>query len=166
MKIKTKFFGEIYISESEVILFPFGIYGFEESNRFILLHDEDDESGIFMWLQSIDDENLCFIVMEPEIIDAEYSPKLPEDILRKIGAETKEDIRYIAMSVIRQDIKKFTVNLLSPIVINPKKKVALQVVLDPSEPQNSKYKTKHDLFSMIAASSDKSEELQEAIDVN
>lgn len=158
MKIKTKFFGEIDIAENEVILFPFGVYGFEESNRFILIHDEDDENGMFMWLQSVDNEGLCFIVMEPGIIDSDYSPKLPDEILKKVGAEIAEDIRYVVMSVIRQDIKKSTVNLLSPIIINPKKKIALQVVLDPSEPQNSKYKTKHDLFSMLTANSSNSGE--------
>ena len=149
MKIRTKFFDEIEIDEAEVILFPFGVYGFEEYNRFILIHDEDDENGIFMWLQAIDDENLCFIVMEPETIDANYSPKLPDGILRKVNAETEVDIRYIVMSVIRQDIEKSTVNLLSPIVLNPTKKVALQVVLDPAEPRNSQYKTRQNLFSAI-----------------
>jgi len=149
MKIRTKFFDEIEIDEAEVILFPFGVYGFEEHNRFILIHDEDDESGIFMWLQAVDDENLCFIVMEPETIDANYSPRLPDGILRKVNAETEADIRYIVMSVIRQDIEKSTVNLLSPIVLNPTKKVALQVVLDPAEPRNSQYKTRQNLFSAI-----------------
>lgn len=155
MKIKTKFFGEIEISESEAILFPFGIYGFEEYNKFFLLHDEDEEDGLFMWLQSADDENLCFIVIEPQRIDSEYSPYIPSETLRKIGANTDESIRYAVMSVIREDIRESTVNLLSPLVINPANKTAVQVVLDPSEPRNCRYKTRHNLFSMLtfAASS-------------
>jgi flagellar assembly factor FliW len=155
MKIKTKYFGEIEIPESETILFPFGIYGFEECNRFVLLHDEEDDSGVFMYLQSAEEEILCFIVMEPEIIAPNYSPKLPDDILRKIGADEndKDGIRYIVMSIIREDISKSTVNLLGPIVINTEKKIAMQVVLDPSEPQNGNYKTKHNLFLTLNASS-------------
>ena len=151
MKIKTRFFSEIEIAETEVIFFPFGIYGFEDYHRFVLIHDEEDEGGIFMWLQSVDTEDLCFIVIEPETIDTDYSPKFPNDILKKVCTESENDIRYIVMSVIRSDIKKSTVNMLSPIVLNPKKNVALQVVLDPSEPQNSKYKTKQELFAVIAA---------------
>ena len=165
MKIRTRFFSEIDIADSEIILFPFGVYGFEEHNRFVLLHDEEDENEMFMWLQSVDEENLCFVVMEPEKIYAGYSPKLPSDILRKIGAETENDIRYIVMSAIRKDIKKSTVNLLGPIVINPKKKVALQVVLDPSETQNSRYKTKYDLFSADDDFSESEEELYEERDI-
>jgi len=164
MKIKTKFFGEIDIAEEQIILFPFGLYGFEEYNRFVLLHDEEDEGGIFRWLQCVDEEGLCFTVMEPGIVCENYSPKLPENSLKKIGADDEtdtdnadnnennknEDLIYLVITVVYEEIEKSTVNLLSPIAINSKNRVAAQIILESYEPQNSGYKTKHLIFGADA----------------
>ena len=151
MKIRTKFFGEIDIDDEQVILFPFGIYGFEEYTRFVLLHDEEDGTGIFRWLQCADEEALCFTVMEPAMIFGDYSPKLPENALRRLGADDGdevdgEDLIYLVITLIRDEIETSTVNLLSPIIINSRNKVAAQIILDSNEPRNSGYKTKHKIF--------------------
>ena len=41
MKVNTKIFGEIEISEDKVITFQDGIIGFPDLKRFALLHDEE-----------------------------------------------------------------------------------------------------------------------------
>ena len=153
MKVKTKFFGEIEIDDEQIILFPFGIYGFEEYNRFVLLHDEEDEGGIFRWLQCADEENLCFTVMEPGLVCGDYSPKLPENALRKLGVgdetgdnKDNEDLAYLVITVIYDEIEKSTVNLLGPIIINSKNKVAAQIILESYEPENSSFTTKYRIF--------------------
>jgi len=146
MRIKTKFFGEIEIGEEQVILFPFGIYGFENHHRFVLLHDEEDGSGIFRWLQSADEELLCFTVLEPGLICGDYTPKLPETNLKKLGADKEGDLLYLVITVLYDEIEKSTVNLLSPIVINPANQIAAQIILESGEPQNAGYKTKHKIF--------------------
>lgn len=152
MEINTKFFGEIDIDEDQIILFPFGIYGFEEYNRFILLHDEEDENGAFRWLQCVDEEGLCFTVMEPGFVCGDYSPKLPENALKKLGTddseENYEELIYLVITVLYDEIEKSTVNLLSPIIINSKNRVAAQIILETWEPQNSGYKTKHKIFDL------------------
>ena len=151
IKIKTKFFGEVEIDEEQLILFPFGLYGFEEYTRFALLHDEEDTSGIFRWLQSVDEEFLCFTVMEPGLVCGDYSPKLPENALNRLGASENdavdgEDLIYLVITVVSDEIENSTVNLLSPIIINSKNKVAAQTILESHEIQNSAYKTKHKIF--------------------
>jgi len=146
MRIKTKFFGEIEIGEGQVIVFPFGIYGFENYHRFVLLHDEEDENGIFRWLQSADEELLCFTVLEPGFICGDYSPKLPEQSLKKLGTGEEGDLLYLVITVLYDEIEKSTVNLLSPIVINPINQIAAQIILESGEPQNAGYKTKHKIF--------------------
>ena len=150
MRIKTKFFGEIEIGDEQIIIFPFGIYGFEDYHRFVLLHDEQDENGIFRWLQCADEEGLCFTLMEPGMICGDYLPKLPENSLNKLGARDCDcfDMVYLVITVLYEEIEKSTVNLLSPIVINPSKKIAAQIILEPGEPQNTGYKTKHKIFDL------------------
>ena len=180
MEIKTKFFGKINIADEQIIIFPYGIYGFENAGRFVLLHDEEDEENkeneedenntIFRWLQCIDDENLCFTVMEPEFICKGYNPKLPANafnMLKKLGAGkelngnnantvnlNKDELIYLVIAVIYEDIEESTANLLGPIVINSKIKIGAQIILESSEPQNSEYKIKHKIFNSYNNNSD------------
>lgn len=191
MEIKTKFFGKINIEDEQIIIFPYGIYGFENLSRFVLLHDEEDEKDeryeenennmIFRWLQCLDDENLCFTVMEPKFICKDYNPKLPANtlsMLKRIGTEKnpknpnernenkkndendennennenatedrdRNDLIYLVIAVIYENIYESTANLLGPVVINPKTKTGAQIILESSEPQNSEYKIKHRIF--------------------
>ena len=60
MLVKTRDFGEINISEDEILEFPEGVYAFEDDHRFVLI-SPCGENKYPMWLQSLDNENVCFI---------------------------------------------------------------------------------------------------------
>jgi len=143
MLINTKHFGEIDISEEEILTFPDGIYGFENSHRFALLTDVEGEN-VFMWLQSIDDGDLCFVVISPAVVAPEYSPRISEKSLKTINAGP--DLHLLTIVVLYDDVTKSTVNLQSPIIINMEEKLAVQEVLDSSIEPNGNYKTRHPLF--------------------
>ena len=64
MIVKTRNFGEQEISEDKIISFPNGIFAFEDEHRFIMLSPLGDDVYP-AWLQSVDNENLCFIVFDP-----------------------------------------------------------------------------------------------------
>ena len=65
MKIKTKIFGEIEISEEKIVTFQDGIIGFPEMKRFALLHDEERGSGAGVrFLQSLDEHGEARLVQE------------------------------------------------------------------------------------------------------
>ena len=149
MEIKTKFFGEIDIEEDQIILFPYGIYGFEDFNRFVLLHDKDYEEEnetVFRFLQCADDEQLCFTVIDPEYIERGYNPALPENYIKKLGIFSREDLVYLVIALISENLEESTANMQGPIVINTKNMMGAQVILDGSEPENAKYKIKHKIF--------------------
>ena len=55
--------------------------------------------------------------------------------------EDPADIRFLSIVVIPQDVSRMTANLKSPIVINAKKNIAMQVILDDEE-----YSTKHHIL--------------------
>jgi len=150
MKIKTKFFGEVDIADEQLILFPYGIYGFEDFNRFVLLHDidyEEENETVFRFLQCADDEHLCFTVMDPDYIEQGYEPKLPESYLKKLGVFGDEDLAYLVIAVINENLEDSTANMQGPIVINSKNKLGAQVILEASEPENARYKIKHKIFA-------------------
>ena len=148
MKIRTKFFGEIDIEDDQIILFPYGIYGFDDYTRFVLLHDIDEEENetVFRFLQCADEENLCFTVVDPKFIDGAYEPKLPENSVRKLGITDSSGIVYLVIAVINENLEDSTVNMQGPIVINSKKMIGAQIILETSESENSRYEIKHRIF--------------------
>lgn len=155
MKIKTKFFGEIDIEDEQIILFPYGIYGFEDYNRFVLLHDidyEDENETVFRFLQCADEENLCFTVVDPEFIERTYNPKLPENYIKKLGILNGGNLIYLVIVVIGENLEDSTANMQGPIVINSKNMLGAQIILESSEPENAKYQIKHKLFAVHESS--------------
>ena len=60
MKIFTSRFGDIEIEEDRVISFPEGILGFEDLKKYAVIDMEEDNP--LMWLQSIEEPALAFII--------------------------------------------------------------------------------------------------------
>lgn len=131
MTIKTRDFGSIELDENAVLDFCAPIFGFEELQRYVLLSDEEMGAGIF-WLQAVEEQNTCFILLDPHSLGLEYCPKIPEDEQKSLDVLDEPVFRLIA--TVPEDFKKTTVNLKSPIVINPEKRRAAQVILEADYP--------------------------------
>lgn len=126
MKINTVNFGEIEVQEKDIITFDQPIYGFEENKRYVFMMD-DSLNGEFIWLQSVDDGGLCFVMANPSILSIEYDPVFAEDISGVIGKGTYE--MWLIM-VVTDDFKDSTVNLKSPVIINLDERRAAQFISD------------------------------------
>ena len=53
MVLNTKNFGEVEIKDEDIILFEYGIPGFEAMTKFVILGKTDAVDDPFFWLQSI-----------------------------------------------------------------------------------------------------------------
>ena len=132
MTIKTRDFGPIELDENAVLEFSSPILGFDQLRRYVLLSDEEVGAGLF-WLQSLEDESTCFILLDPLDLGLEYYPQVPRDVAQELElGEEDSVVRLIA--VVPQDFKDTTVNMKSPIFINPKSQRAAQVILDADYP--------------------------------
>lgn len=132
MIIKTRDFGEEEISEEVIIDFPNGVYAFEENKRFVLL-SPCGEDKYPMWLQSVDNPNLCFIVFDPREFVPDYSVELDKEtkeLLKANGAE----LDLLCMAVVPDEYINTTLNLKSPIVINSEAKKGVQVIAAENYP--------------------------------
>lgn len=130
MLIETRDFGQMEVLEADKIYFVEPIYGFEEYRRFVLLCE--NEMPGFFWLQSMDEPALCFILVEPQVVQENYAPTLPvAEISQKLG---QGKTNLLLMTVIRDNVKDSTVNLRSPVVLNPKTQNGMQVILEESLP--------------------------------
>lgn len=130
LKILTRDFGEVEISEDDVITFTEPIFGFKDYSRFAVLTEESIGPD-FAWLQSVEDASVCFILVNPSTVVGQYNPVLPKRVAELI--ETDEPMFWL-VAVLRDTLEKSTVNLKSPIVINPVSKNAAQVILEDDLP--------------------------------
>jgi flagellar assembly factor FliW len=136
MKIATFRFGELEIPEENIIEFPKGLIGFEQFKKYVLLEREDSDP--FCWLQSLEDPNLAFIVINPSIFFKNYKIEIHSKELEDIEVRSLERIEAYAIVTIPEDISKMSVNLLGPLVLNLDNNQGKQVVL-----VNSPYTIQH-----------------------
>ena len=81
-----------------------------------------------MWYQAINQTIPCFVVFNPfEIIDG-YEPEMEPEDLKAFGGKT-DGLVFLVIAAVPRDVSKTTVNLKSPIVIDPKNRTAKQVIL-------------------------------------
>jgi len=129
MKINSKPFGEIEIDEKEILNFPEGILGFEGYNQYIILRESDDAA--FFWLQSLDDTDLAFVVINPLDVIEDYSPFVNDESLEIIEQPKEDEVGIICIVTIPQDDPdKMSVNLQGPILVHKEKKLAAQFISD------------------------------------
>jgi flagellar assembly factor FliW len=105
--------------------------GFNELRRFVLLDDPTDE--IFAWLQSCEEPGIAFPILEPELFSGNYNVQLTKHDMESLGLQSKEGVRYFTIVTIPQDPTQMTANLKAPIVINIKRRLARQCVLQDNQ---------------------------------
>ena len=130
MKYQTRDFGEIDIETGQMINFRQPIFGFDEFQTYALLHDPDIGEEI-AWLQSLDDPGLCFVVVNPRAVRANYQPHLPYNLDQLVG---EGEYEYWLIAVIKEEYTASTINLKSPVIINWKTGFGAQVILDGDYP--------------------------------
>ena len=131
MTIETRDFGVLDIDEKEMLSFVLPVFGFESLTKYVLLRDDEAGPGL-LWLQSIEEPDVCFILLDPEEVGLEYNPEVAAETVRALKLEQAPMVRLIA--VIPQNFKETTVNLKSPVLINLNNKTAAQVILEADYP--------------------------------
>ena len=143
MEIMTKYFGELSFDENEILNFENGLFGFESFKKFSLIRF-DNENGNILCLQSLEESQLAFTIINPFAFLQDYTPKLNEEVLKHLGLDDEKSALFYNICVMQPVLKDSTVNLRCPIVINPETRAAAQVILD-----NTQYSFKHPFSSMI-----------------
>ncbi len=141
MVIETREFGFIEIDEKDIIHFPYGIYGFEDIKDYVILRQDTDNDDPVMWMQAVNNIHIRFVVLDPLFVVDAYNPELPGDVLKELNVRTYETLRYFLIAVVPKDIRDMTVNMKSPIVLNPENNKAVQVILE-----DANYSVRYYLF--------------------
>lgn len=142
MKFVATKFGELDFEENEIIVLPKGILGFSQLTRYIIL--EKEGAGPFKWLQSVEDPNVAFVIADPLNFFPSYKLEIDEKELEELNYTNSKDLVTYVIVTVPQDSSLASADLLGPLVINAKKRLAKQAVMS-----NSPYTTKHYLLDEV-----------------
>lgn len=137
MIIETTHFGEIEISEENILDFEEGILGFEDIRKFGIINSEDPESP-FKWIQAIEKPELAFALVNPFTIKKDYDFELNDKDANFLGIENPAQVAVFSILVIPEDTKKISMNLKAPIIVNRNNNKAAQIILN-----SDKYTVRH-----------------------
>ncbi|MCB2183512.1 MAG: flagellar assembly protein FliW [Desulfobulbaceae bacterium] len=130
IKVQTSRFGEIAVDKDRVITMTRSFLGFPESLHFFLRPHSPNSP--FMWLQSLDNPKLAFVVVTAKLLAPHYIPEIPPQLTKELKIDSVEEQDLLLILTIPKDNpQEMTANLLGPVVVNSRKRLAVQVVLDP-----------------------------------
>jgi len=142
MKCETARFGSVEIQDKDILIFPDALYGFDQEKEFILLPLDPKIESPMEWLQSMKTRELAFIVTDPFLFVPGYEMVLSDSERTQLEIESTESVIVRVIVTIPKVHTEMTANLVAPLVINQKNRLAKQVVLT-----NAEYDTKHSLMS-------------------
>ena len=128
MKIQSTRFGELEVAEDDVIHFSQGLPGFPEEYHFALLSQGEDSP--FFFLQSTQDPNLTFLLVDPFAFFAEYHFEIDDKLVTQLGLSAEHPpMAFCIVNVPQGKMQDMTANLSAPIVVNRFARLGRQVVL-------------------------------------
>lgn len=128
MMIEAPRVGKIEYDEEDIIVMTTPMLGFANLNDFLLISTE--QTYPFYWLQSIEDPEISFLMVETGLFFKDYLPKFNRRDFKILQAEELGSLRIFAIVVVPSNPKDATANLRAPIVFNEEKKLAKQIILD------------------------------------
>ena len=139
MNVATKAYGPIEVNERQRISFPSGLLGFESFKDYVLM---DAERQPFYWLQSLDVEQVAFVLINPFLFRPDYEMNIDNEDLLSVVISDPGKALIFSIVTIPFDGSSLTANLQGPLVINKDSRVGMQAVLT-----DSRWKTKHDIIA-------------------
>jgi flagellar assembly factor FliW len=129
VNIVTTRLGLIQASEADLVRVPEGLIGFRGFTQYVLLPDPD-VAGL-SWLQSATAAELAFGLVAPPPHAGDYRVELrPGDRAALELDDERQPLVYVILN--RGEGGGLTVNLQGPVVVNPVRRLARQLVLTSS----------------------------------
>ena len=130
VRFNSSRFGDLEVPESRIIDVPDGVIGFPDFKRYALL-DASGGSSVFLWLQSIDEPNLAFIIADPKKIVPDYNVESAEPDLLRLNLDKSEEVGlFVIITVPPDNPDKTNANLLAPLIYRKSGNTIHQIVLE------------------------------------
>lgn len=119
--------------------------GFPELKKFCLVDPGDDT--LILWLQSLENPEIAFPVLEPKIFKPDYMARLSGAELRELKLENvNQSAVFCILTIPTEDPTQMSANIKAPLVINLREQLARQVVL-----QENEYSVRFPMFKELKA---------------
>jgi flagellar assembly factor FliW len=126
MNIESTRFGRLQVEPEELLEFPSGLYGLEQCKHWVLLADaQNDALG---WLQCTTRPDVAVAVVTPRRFVRGYQVRVPRTELTPLGLDDVRDAKVLV--IVGRNDRSITLNLKAPLVINLKKQIGRQVVVN------------------------------------
>ena len=87
-----------------------------------------------MWLQSMDDTDIAFPVMEPLAVKEDYKPNVNEAMIAPLGQLNEENTYILVTVTVPKKVEDFSVNLKAPIIVNMDNHKGVQLIVEDDYP--------------------------------
>lgn len=130
MSMQSRVTQQPSIQSEKIFTFPKGIPGFEEYTTFKLFHKDDGQVSAY-WLESCEDPDVTFTLVDPTAYDLNYDIFLDDSEQDIIKANDPVDIGVFLMlkKETQEEDTILTANIGGPLVINVSKQLGMQKVL-------------------------------------
>lgn len=142
MRVLTRRFGILRVPDELVWRWPVAMPGFPRSREFVLIDDERVRP--FLWLQSLNEPEVAFVVVDTTMVAPGYDPALPEGELACLRLNPGVRPVLYAMVTVPEDPRQAWVNLRAPVVLNAGARLGRQVVLS-----DERYSFRHPLWEAV-----------------
>lgn len=124
IQIDTRF-GTQAIDPASIIEFPHGLAGFEDLHRFKLFHETARPTVYF--LQSIDDPDIQFTVVNPDSFQVAYECVLSDEEAAALQLEDSSEVAVL-VTLAQSGTKDGGIhaNFMGPILLNTNKRIGIQ----------------------------------------
>ncbi len=127
--IDSQALGQVTVPEEHVITFADGLPGFPQECRYALI--DSQLKPPFYILQCVDNLAVAFVVADPVALFPDYRPKRGPVDLQDLEAHSPEDLRVLVILTFPSGRpREITANLISPLLINPGRRLGKQIVID------------------------------------
>ncbi len=119
---------ELEYREADIITFDEGLIGLPALRRMVLVNHA--EAYPFLWLASLDDNHIAFLVLDPRTLFPAYAP--PHTTLEtdaQINFDKDETPLILSIVTIRAPHTHSTINLRAPLFISPARMRGAQIAL-------------------------------------
>jgi flagellar assembly factor FliW len=129
-EMQTTRFGPIRFEPEDLIRFPAGLLGLEDSRDWILLGDGQNDA--MAWLQCVDQPRVALAVVSPRRFVPAYRIRVARAEIEPLDIE---DVRGAeVLVVVGRTEHAITLNLKAPLVINVARRLARQVITNGDWP--------------------------------
>jgi flagellar assembly factor FliW len=126
-QIKTTRFGTLDVNSDHIVRFKDGMIGFIPLKDYFLV--ESPAMPLVLWLQSVDEPDVAFPLIEPWFFKRDYKSVLTDADKFSIQLQDGDQQKVLVVLTIPEDFEKMTVNMKAPVVINLTRGLATQTII-------------------------------------